>query len=132
MQGIGNASGAERGPRRILDVASRHGNLTAVGGKVGIGGGQFSLSLLLAETTQDSILAMADTAPVSVGTVSWRERGGTMASTSPVSRFLPSQDLLLAGVVLGLHGHLASLGFRRTNPASSHLRRVSWSGGLWE
>ena len=73
VQRLGNASRAERCTRRILDVASRHGNLTAVGGKVGIGGGQFSLSLLLAETTQDSILAMADTAPVSVGTVSWRE-----------------------------------------------------------
>ena len=53
-----------------------------------------------------------------------------MAAASPVSRFLPSQDLFLAGMVLWLHRHLASMWFRRGNTTTSHLRRVAWGRRL--
>ena len=52
----------------------------AVGSKVGIGGWQFCLSLLFTESTQDPILAMADTTSVSVGTVP----GGDGLKNQPV------------------------------------------------
>ena len=53
-----------------------------------------------------------------------------MTAASPVSCFLSSQDLFLAGMVLWLHRHLASMWFRRGNTTTSHLRRVSWGRGL--
>ena len=53
-----------------------------------------------------------------------------MTAASPVSCFLPSQDLFLAWMVLWLHRHLASMWFRRGDTATSHLRGVSWCRGL--